>query len=238
MQHFRARRDKLRKTNVKLHLSIFYVFNLTFANFERRVIFFIVVYFSLDVVQPGMISRVCWQMFFQHTGKSEIYAQVAAAESDVLQCCVGPDSDKKGNRKVQKKYIRKIYVFVYLSYQFSHMFSYMFCTFHHRCLQSQSVAVTGQDNSSVKARLLLCLSMCFQLLPVFYFWHLPQPQPMSSSAKSWIVPSCFMYFQRLPVFYVQRLPEPNPISSSAKSGICFPLLLLSSSSLPPLPLLF
>ena len=37
MQNFRARREKLRKTNVKLKFHIFYVFLFDFLKFERRV---------------------------------------------------------------------------------------------------------------------------------------------------------------------------------------------------------
>jgi len=48
MPNFRARREKIRKTNVKHSFSIFYFSNLIFLKFERRVI---------HPLQKGQISH-------------------------------------------------------------------------------------------------------------------------------------------------------------------------------------
>ena len=76
IRNFRPRREKLRKTNVKICFSIFHVFNLKFSlnrlsvrvprNFSRRV-------FPLQTPKPCLLAGVWWlvkPMVFQYLAAS------------------------------------------------------------------------------------------------------------------------------------------------------------------------
>ena len=56
MQNFRARRAKLRKTNVKLKFSIFYVL-IFFFKFDRYLFLFVLIFSVLTPAQTKTASR-------------------------------------------------------------------------------------------------------------------------------------------------------------------------------------